>query len=61
MCALRTIRFPVRGDSGDLQEGADLFAGGEWRNILDVAVIGNGSAGAEAAVIFLYFNEGESS
>ena len=31
MCALRTIRFPVRWDSGGLQEGADLFACRGWR------------------------------
>ena len=49
----------MRWDSGDLQEGADLLLVG-MANILDVAVIGNGSVLRTAVIFFYISNEGVS-
>ena len=55
MCALRIIRFPVRWDSGDLQEGADLFFAGGNGEYSGCVCDREWIRAEDSSVIFLYF------
>lgn len=57
---MRTIRFPVRWDSGGICRKVLIFLLVGMANILDVAVIGNGSVLRTAVIFFYISNEGVS-